>query len=204
MAGRENHSKRAWEESKIGVAEALIPYVNGRQCAGWVPGFERQGDRFTVTASDEDTILLAEWGYGVPWERCVFPFDLVFEGVAYVGWRKEDSRGGLRWAPPPEDPKRSDANRRMHGFIEPEFPGVRWALSTYSRQPPDCDRILLVEASSVRVVERQREAWRRNVGEATLPVYDAYHARRRDLSLNRPENLEAFCREFGLPGRSGT
>lgn len=201
---RHQRLRLTWEHSKVGVTDELVPYVNGRQNAGWILGFEREGDRFTLTSSDEDAILLAEWSYDIPWKQCVFPFHFVFENVAYVGWRRVDSRGNLRWAPPPKDMMESDAAWLMDGLTEPESEGIRWALSTRSRSSPDFEEtVLLIEAQSMRVVERQREAWRRNVGESSLPVYDAYHARRRTLSLNKPDNLEAFCREFGLPGRSG-
>ncbi|RYG38638.1 hypothetical protein EON81_03090 [bacterium] len=144
--------------------------------------------------------MLAGYGFGVPWPNCLFPFDLIFEGVTYVGWRSVDKKEGLSWMPPLAVSENEPSTWWMDTFLEPEQIGVRWALlfrhtyrNRYSRG------MLLVEAASMRVVERQRQVWIDRVGSASLPIFDEYQAQRNENTLTVFEYREKYFREHGLP-----
>ncbi|RYG48461.1 hypothetical protein EON79_04410 [bacterium] len=200
MAERRVRLHQAWCRSKANVPEELATYVNGAQHDAWILGHSREGDRFTLTASDESTILLAIWGFGVPWRECLFPFDFVFEGVTYVGWRAvQDGHGTLRWASPPRFPRTNGVSWLSDTFIESDGPGLQWALHFWQGDERHSNRLLLVEAKSMKVVERQRKAWKGIVGERSLPLFDDFFAHRHEFLLTSPEKLHAFLRERGLP-----
>lgn len=197
FAARSTREKERRSHRSVSLPE-LETYAEDSQHDAWLIGHSREGDRFTLTASDENTTMLAEWGYGVPWQECRFPFDLVFEGVSYVGWRLEEPGGRLRWgaAFKPAEPGISWLNDT---FLEWDKPGFRWALSYHQSTSPYSSRILLVEAKTIWVVERQRQAWKNILGEESLPVFDEAQTRRREFPLTLPENRDAFLREHNLP-----
>ncbi|CAN5493489.1 hypothetical protein BH11ARM2_BH11ARM2_22280 [soil metagenome] len=195
--------RQAWERIQTVTHSGLATYVNGAQHDAWLLHHEREDDRFTLTATDENTVMLAEWGFGIPYRECLFPFSLVFEGVSYVVWRLVDRESALRWCAPPVFRRGKYIDWLNDTFIKPEQPGAQWALQYFEWHETHSYRVLLVEARSVRIVQRQREAWARIVGEDSLPVFDEAQAVRREFSLIPPGNLEAFCRKHGLPGRNG-
>ncbi|RYG38639.1 hypothetical protein EON81_03095 [bacterium] len=197
VSDRLRRRSEAWTQSERAVSWALRSYVNNAQHDSHILGHIREGGRFTLTASDEHTEMLAQHGFDAVSKEAHYPFDLVFEGVSFVGWRLREKDGTLRWAPPPQMGEL--AQWLLDCFIEPERPGVRWAVVFYQWDGRYSRRVLLVEAESLRVVERQRAAWIQYVGGASLPVFDESQTRRRETSLVDPKVLREFLREHGLP-----
>ncbi|RYG48459.1 hypothetical protein EON79_04400 [bacterium] len=197
VADRLERRSRAQASSRANVSESMASYLNSAQHDAWILGHLRKGDRFTLTAGDENALMLASHGYGVVAEDAVYPFDLVFGGVSHVGWLLREKDGRLRrTGSPMRSPHRASWFRDT--FIEPDRPGIRWALAYHQPDGRFSSRVLLVEAETMRVVERQREAWIRHVGVESLPIFEESQSRRRDFPLTHPQNLTAFLQEHGL------
>ncbi|RYG48460.1 hypothetical protein EON79_04405 [bacterium] len=186
---------RVWKRSGALLPRELKSYCDGGQYDAPMLGHSREGTRFTLTSSDMNAVILANWGFGLPWNECHFPFDLAFEGVSYVGWRTVDRQGRLTWSPAPAMGGEICPSWMMDHLMEPELPGIRWALLYRGKSSRG---MLLVEARSMKVVERQREAWIRLVGRDSLPVFEQCHAQRRERPLNNPTIRDLVLRELGL------
>lgn len=182
-AARQNRTRSEYKAQLAGLSDELKPYLLDRQHDAWIQRFCREGDRFTITALDEDANLLADWGLHWDYKTEGLPFDLVFEGVSYAGWRRMLEDGSLSAASQP----REVTQWLFDGFVDSEEPGVRWALNYWTWGPTrkDGSHLLLVEAKSVRVVQRQRQEWLRRFGEDGLDNFDRYQAIRADISLAR-------------------
>ena len=189
-AAREGRMRRAREEAREHVSSELEPYLFGRQHDAFVVGWKRDAQRFTLTALDEDLSMLLERRYGLDRRREGMAFDLVFEGTDYVGWREERGDGSLVPYPAPRD--FTFTEWISDTLLESETPGVRWALSlwhqTYNKGhfSGQKDLVLLVEAASLRVVERQREGWLARLGAGEIGVFERYLASRMELPLSHP------------------
>lgn len=183
MVARHTRRQALYDEQVVAIPRNLRPYVLSRQHDAGIRDISRTGNRFTLTASDNDVAILAEIVSGVSWHKRDFPFDMVFEGTSYAGWRVVDFDGNLSWCPAP-DPSRQSVEWLGDGFIEWEKPGVRWAMEAYVSGNHSRDyQMLLIEAESLNVVERQRATWRRFLGEAGLPLFDEFQERRLELPL---------------------
>ena len=179
---RAERSRRASAEAQAALHPALRGYLLGRQHDAWIQSFRREGDRLTITVHDEDLAGLAATIYGVPWGEAAMPFDLVFEGVRYAGWRHVEDGGGLTFASAPRHP----VEWLDDEILPADGPGVRWGLLYYVSgigSRTSGRHLLLVEATNLRLVERQREAWRARFGDCALAVYDAYAPLRPELPL---------------------
>ena len=201
---REVRSKRARAIGRAALKPVLRGYLFGRQHDAQIQSFRREGDRLTITVHDDDLAALANFVYGAPWNEVEMPFDLVFEGVRYVGWRWIEYGGKLLFSPPP-----SGLIEWLDDEILPsEGTEIRWGLLVHAseehgRRPHR--RLLLVEAMTVRVVERQRDAWRTKFGEASLALLDHYAALRPQLALTQDQRglaqMRAFAEAHGLATR---
>ncbi len=188
-AARKGRTRREYEAQLAALSDDLKPYLLDRQHDAYIQAFRREGDRFTITAHDQDAAMLVDWGLGRDYKTEGLPFDLVFAGVSYVGWRRVLEDGGLAAASEPRDV----TQWLFDGFVDLEGPGVRWALNywTWGSTRRDGSHLLLVEAKSVWVVERQRQEWLERFGEEGLDSFDLYQAVRRDVSIARnPERLQ--------------
>lgn len=204
-ARREERSRTQYAAASAALLPDLKPYLIDRQHDARIVGWRREGERFTLTAHDEDLAMIVDWKYGPALETGVdywevgMPFDLVFEGVHYVGWREERSTGELiPFSEPRERPLRY-TEWLNDVLIDPELPGVRWALAIHHQRYEGGhfrghkSLVLLIEAESVRVVERQREAWLAHFGADEIDLFDRYDAVRAEVSLaHDPERLNDF------------
>lgn len=179
IAAREGRKRGEWLAQHARLAPELRPYFLGYQHDSFIQSFMRNGDRFTVTAFDRPL----EEALGV-WDN-LLPFEVVFEGVSYVGWRTERQDGELIPASAPK----GETEWLDDAFVDVETPGVRWILSLWPDEPIGgwCSgRFLLVEAREMRVVELQREAWLARLGAGEIGVFDRYLATRMESPLNHP------------------
>ncbi|RYG38637.1 hypothetical protein EON81_03085 [bacterium] len=202
VADRKERLGRAWKSSVEHTPTELRSYLNGTQHDSFILGHVREGDRFTLTATDEYATLFAIWGFGIPWRDCRFPFDLVFERVAYVGWRAVGDQGTLSWGASPIFGREGGVPWITDTFVEPEKEGFRWALHYYQNCERHPNRLLLMEAQSMRVVERQRRAWSEIVGSEYLQAFDDFHSRRDEFSNGGEEAFRAYAETHGTLRRS--
>lgn len=177
----------------------LRPYLLNRQHDSFIQQFRREGDRFTITALDGDADMLVHWNSDPEeWNTDGLPFELVFEGVEYVGWRRILDDATLAFSSEPQ----GVAQWLSDGFLDIHEPGVRWALQYWMSDAPRGSgyHLLLVEARSMHVIERQRDEWIQRFGKFGLKTYDRYHAVRSEMAL---AHLSAVPAEFDIQWPEG-
>lgn len=192
---RERRWRLAHRDAEASVRPDLAPYLLARQHDAFVVSAERQRSRFALTALDEDLGVIIEWTLGLDRRRDGIPFEVVFEGVTYVGWRSEERDGSLRSVPEIRDFTYTEWGTDT--LIDPELPGVRWAVVLRHQRYEDGhfhgwdDVLLLIKAASIHIVEPRREEWIRRFGEAEVDLFDRYQAIRADVSLSGPPDRYA-------------
>ena len=198
---REVRTRDARQAARDALPRELRPYLLSRQHDAWIQSFRREGDRFTITVHDDDLATLAAHAYDADWSEVAIPFDLVFTGVTYVGWRHMDDDESLAFAAAPTAPVQwlGDA------FVNRDDPGVRWALEFYTFGPRRRDgyHLLLVEAATMDVADNARELWQSKFGDEALALFDRYAAIRAELPLANSSQAAERIRDLmaGPPNR---